>query len=97
MQTHREIDAKSAAKLLGIGHRKLLTQCQYAGIFVRNQQGQIIARNDLCKQGYFVNRLKQCRIPAGQQYIAKWYEKPMITERGMTLIRDVLELKENDQ
>lgn len=91
-QAHH-IDLKHTAELLNIGPRVLTRRLFELGIFTSKEDGRKIAAPEFVREGFFVNQLKSFNkeIP-GHGYKLEYYEKVLVTEKGINLIREKLEL-----
>lgn len=92
-QPINRLDLSHAAKVLGIGPMKLSNQLHALGIFKAKADGRRVAAPEYVEQGYFVNKIASFdkRLP-GHGYKTEYYEKVLVTEKGINLIREKLKL-----
>lgn len=92
-QPINRLDLKHTAELLGIGPLKLSNRLYSLGIFKAKADGRRVAAPEYVEQGYFVNKIAPFNkhLP-GHGYKTEYYEKVLVTEKGINLIREKLEL-----
>lgn len=91
-QQVRNLDLKHTAELLNVGPKVLSRKLYELGIFVKKDDGRKVAAPQYVRDGFFVNQLKSFNkeIP-GHGYKLEYYEKVLVTEKGINLIREALD------